>query len=76
MFVSGASTRRPAAMRWAQCVCRRSWKRITGSPAARARRWKLLDFAMALGDGGTKGVFVETNKADFNRLFALLAGPH
>lgn len=33
------------------------------------------DFTVALGDGGTKGVFVETNKADFNRLFALLAGP-
>lgn len=34
------------------------------------------DFTVALGDGGTKGVFVETKKADFNRLLALLAGPH
>lgn len=34
------------------------------------------DFTVALGDGGTKGVFVETNKADFNRLFAILAAPY
>jgi len=33
--------------------------------------WTWGDFTVALGDGGAKGVFVETNKADFNRLFAM-----
>jgi len=32
------------------------------------------DWAIAVGDGGHKGVFVETAKADFNNLFAYLVG--
>ena len=30
------------------------------------------DFSVAIGGGGTRGVFVETAKADFNRLFEVL----
>jgi roadblock/LC7 domain-containing protein len=29
---------------------------------------------VAIGEGGTKGVFIETAKADFNRLFQELVG--
>ncbi|MGH2590111.1 MAG: DUF2173 family protein [Actinomycetota bacterium] len=32
------------------------------------------DYTVAIGEGGTKGVFVETAKADFNRLFQTLVG--
>ena len=31
-------------------------------------------WTVAIGGGGTRGVFVETAKADFNRLFEVLAG--
>lgn len=31
-------------------------------------------YTVAIGDGGTKGVFIETAKADFNELFQLLVG--
>jgi roadblock/LC7 domain-containing protein len=39
------------------------------------------DWAYSGGDwtvavGGTRGVFVETAKADFNKLFQVLVGPH
>jgi roadblock/LC7 domain-containing protein len=33
------------------------------------------DYTVAIGAGGTKGVFVETAKADFNHLFEVLVGP-
>lgn len=32
------------------------------------------DYTVAIGEGGTKGVFIETAKADFNELFRLLVG--
>jgi len=32
------------------------------------------DWTVALGEGGRKGVFVETAKADFNELFRVLVG--
>jgi len=32
------------------------------------------DWTVAVGDGGRKGVFVETAKADFNYLFGRLVG--
>jgi roadblock/LC7 domain-containing protein len=32
------------------------------------------DWTVAIGEGGTKGVFIETTKADFNRLFQELVG--
>ncbi|MEX2405749.1 MAG: DUF2173 family protein [Actinomycetota bacterium] len=32
------------------------------------------DWTVAIGEGGTKGVFIETAKADFNRLFQELVG--
>jgi roadblock/LC7 domain-containing protein len=32
------------------------------------------DWTVAVGEGGRKGVFIETAKADFNRLFGLLVG--
>jgi roadblock/LC7 domain-containing protein len=30
------------------------------------------EYSVAIGAGGTRGVFVETAKADFNRLFEVL----
>lgn len=32
------------------------------------------DYTVAIGEGGTKGVFIETAKADFNQLFGALVG--
>jgi roadblock/LC7 domain-containing protein len=32
------------------------------------------DWTVAIGEGGYKGVFVETAKADFNKLFEVLVG--
>src|SRR5947207_14284401 len=32
------------------------------------------DWTVALGEGGRKGVFIETTKADFNELFRVLVG--
>jgi roadblock/LC7 domain-containing protein len=32
------------------------------------------DWTACIGDGGKRGVFVETSKADFNRLFEALGG--
>ena len=32
------------------------------------------DMTIAIGAGGTKGVFIETAKADFNQLFQVLVG--
>ncbi len=31
------------------------------------------DWTVAIGEGGSKGVFIETAKADFNHLFRVLA---
>jgi roadblock/LC7 domain-containing protein len=32
------------------------------------------DWTVAIGDGGRKGVFIQTAKADFNELFRILVG--
>lgn len=32
------------------------------------------EYTVAIGEGGTKGVFIETAKADFNQLFGALVG--
>jgi len=32
------------------------------------------EWTVAIGEGGTKGVFIETAKADFNELFRVLVG--
>jgi roadblock/LC7 domain-containing protein len=32
------------------------------------------DWTVAIGEGGRKGVFIETAKADFNELFRVLVG--
>jgi roadblock/LC7 domain-containing protein len=32
------------------------------------------DWTVAIGEGGRKGVFIETAKADFNELFRILVG--
>ncbi len=32
------------------------------------------DWTVAIGEGGRKGVFIETAKADFNQLFGVLVG--
>jgi roadblock/LC7 domain-containing protein len=33
-------------------------------------------YTVAVGEDGTKGIFMETAKADFNELFGLLVGSH
>jgi roadblock/LC7 domain-containing protein len=47
---------------------------ISGMPWTPAQGWAYSggDYTVAIGDGGHKGVFIETAKADFNQLFRVL----
>lgn len=49
---------------------------ISGMPWTPQRGWAYSggQYTVAIGEGGTKGVFIETAKADFNELFGLLVG--
>lgn len=49
---------------------------LSGMPWTPMQGWAYSggEYTVAIGDGGTKGVFVETAKADFNRLFQALVG--
>jgi len=49
---------------------------ISGMPWTPQQGWAYSggQYTVAIGEGGTKGVFVETAKADFNELFRLLVG--
>jgi len=49
---------------------------ISGMPWTPQQGWAYSggQYTVAIGEGGTKGVFIETAKADFNELFRLLVG--
>lgn len=49
---------------------------LSGMPWTPPQGWAYSGgrYTVALGEGGTKGVFIETEKADFNALFGLLVG--
>ena len=49
---------------------------ISGMPWTPQQGWAYSggQYTAAIGEGGTKGVFIETAKADFNELFRLLVG--
>jgi roadblock/LC7 domain-containing protein len=53
-----------------------SFTRLSGMNWAPQQGWAYSggDWTVAVGGGGTRGVFVETAKADFNRLFEVLVG--
>lgn len=49
---------------------------VSGMPWTPQRGWAYTggEYTVAMGEGGHKGVFIETAKADFNQLFQLLVG--
>ena len=49
---------------------------VSGMPWSSQQGWVYSggEYTVAVGGGGTKGVFVETAKADFNQLLGALAG--
>jgi roadblock/LC7 domain-containing protein len=51
-----------------------SFTRLSGMNWEPMQGWAYSggEFSVAIGGGGTRGVFVETAKADFNRLFEVL----
>jgi roadblock/LC7 domain-containing protein len=53
-----------------------SFTQLSGMNWAPQQGWAYSggDWTVAVGGGGTRGVFVETAKADFNRLFEVLVG--
>jgi roadblock/LC7 domain-containing protein len=52
-----------------------SFSRLSGMNWVPQQGWAYSggEWTVAIGGGGTRGVFVETAKADFNRLFEVLA---
>ncbi len=52
-----------------------SFTRLSGMNWVPQQGWAYSggEWTVAIGGGGTRGVFVETAKADFNRLFEVLA---
>jgi roadblock/LC7 domain-containing protein len=55
-----------------------SFEQLSGMPWTPQQGWAYSggQYTVAIGDGGTKGVFIETAKADFNQLFGALVGEH
>ncbi len=53
-----------------------SYSRLSGMNWTPQQGWAYSggDWTVAIGEGGGKGVFIETTKADFNQLFQLLVG--
>ena len=53
-----------------------SFEQASGMSWTPPRGWAFSggEYTAAIGAGGTKGVFIETAKADFNELFATLVG--
>lgn len=53
-----------------------AFESVSGMPWTPAQGWVYTggEYTVAVGDGGHKGVFIETAKADFNQLFQLLVG--
>jgi roadblock/LC7 domain-containing protein len=52
-----------------------SYTQVSGMQWVPQQGWAYSggEWTVAIGGGGTRGVFVETAKADFNRLFEVLA---
>jgi roadblock/LC7 domain-containing protein len=52
-----------------------SFTQLSGMNSVPQQGWAYSggEWTVAIGGGGTRGVFVETAKADFNRLFEVLA---
>jgi roadblock/LC7 domain-containing protein len=52
-----------------------SFSRLSGMHWVPQQGWAYSggEWTVAIGGGGTRGVFVQTAKADFNRLFEVLA---
>jgi roadblock/LC7 domain-containing protein len=53
-----------------------SYSQMSGMPWTPQQGWAYSggDWTVAVGEGGRKGVFIETAKADFNQLFKMLVG--
>lgn len=53
-----------------------AFTQFSGMPWVPQHGWAYSggDYTVAIGEGGTKGVFIETAKADFNQLFQALVG--
>jgi roadblock/LC7 domain-containing protein len=53
-----------------------SFTQVSGMPWTPQQGWAYSggEYTVAVGEGGTKGVFIETAKADFNELFKVLVG--
>jgi roadblock/LC7 domain-containing protein len=53
-----------------------SYSQMSGMPWTPQQGWAYSggDWTVAIGEGGRKGVFIETAKADFNKLFQMLVG--
>jgi roadblock/LC7 domain-containing protein len=53
-----------------------AFSQMSGMPWTPQQGWAYSggDWTVAIGGGGYKGVFVETAKADFNKLFEVLVG--
>lgn len=53
-----------------------AFTQLSGMPWAPQQGWAYSggEYTIAVGEGGTKGVFIETAKADFNQLFGALVG--
>jgi roadblock/LC7 domain-containing protein len=53
-----------------------AFSQVSGMPWSPQQGWAYSggEYTVAVGEGGTKGVFVETAKADFNQLFSALVG--
>ena len=53
-----------------------AFQQVSGMPWAPQQGWAYSggEYTVAMGEGGTKGVFIETAKADFNELFKALVG--
>lgn len=53
-----------------------AFTQLSGMPWSPQQGWAHSggEYTVAFGEGGTKGVFIETAKADFNQLFGALVG--
>jgi roadblock/LC7 domain-containing protein len=53
-----------------------SYSQMSGMPWTPQQGWAYSggDWTVGVGEGGRKGVFIETAKADFNKVFQMLVG--
>lgn len=52
-----------------------AFTKLSGMPWSPQQGWAYSGGEYTVAVGGTRGVFVETAKADFNQLFSALVGP-